>query len=227
MDCLEGLKDCPIPNLIIADPPYEFQSSGKGIVGMRELYTKIGEKELNKFDFNKFIPSLLDLQQDKVNAYFFCNKALVPLYLNEAIKRKLNYDILTLNKKAPIPCKNSSYLAEIEYVIFLRSKGAYWNGKLDYNYYFKSFFCFTNGVSNEHPTQKPIELIKRYIRLSSNCGDLILDPFMGSGTTAVACKQLERDYIGFELEKKYYDIAIKRLNQSNMNNWFTQKSVEQ
>ncbi len=70
-----------------------------------------------------------------------------------------------------------------------------------------------------HPTQKPVKLFKRIITASSNKGDLVLDPFMGSGTTAVACKQLGRNFIGFEISNEYCKIANKRLEQSNLNEW--------
>jgi DNA modification methylase len=64
-----------------------------------------------------------------------------------------------------------------------------------------------------HPTQKPVKLFERIITASSNKGDVVLDPFMGSGTTAVACKQLGRNFIGFEISQEYVDIANKRLEQ--------------
>lgn len=63
----------------------------------------------------------------------------------------------------------------------------------------------------EHPTIKPLEIIKNIITNSSNQNDIVLDCFMGSGTTAVACKELGRKYIGFEINPKYYQIAIDRL----------------
>ncbi len=62
-----------------------------------------------------------------------------------------------------------------------------------------------------HPTQKPLELMRCMVRTYSNPGDLVLDPFMGSGTTAVACVLEHRNFIGFELEEKYFNIANKRL----------------
>jgi site-specific DNA-methyltransferase (adenine-specific) len=65
--------------------------------------------------------------------------------------------------------------------------------------------------NNLHPTEKPVDLISRII--GANVGDTILDPFLGSGTTAVACKQLGRNYIGIELSQKYVDIANERLKQ--------------
>jgi site-specific DNA-methyltransferase (adenine-specific)/modification methylase len=62
-----------------------------------------------------------------------------------------------------------------------------------------------------HPTQKPEEMLKRIILASSNEGDIVLDPFLGSGTTAVAAKRYKRDWIGIEKEKQYVEIAEKRL----------------
>jgi len=69
-----------------------------------------------------------------------------------------------------------------------------------------------------HPTQKPIELIRRIVKMSSNKEDIIVDPFMGSGTTAVACKQLNRNFIGFEINPTYVEIANKRLQQETLLN---------
>ena len=65
--------------------------------------------------------------------------------------------------------------------------------------------------ANHHPTVKPVHLMSWLIRLVSKEGDTVLDPFMGSGTTGVACKKLNRHYIGFEVSKEYCDIAEKRL----------------
>lgn len=63
-----------------------------------------------------------------------------------------------------------------------------------------------------HPTQKPLALIEKLINEFTKYGDLILDPFMGSGTTAVACHKLKRRYIGFELDEEYFNIANERLD---------------
>ena len=68
-----------------------------------------------------------------------------------------------------------------------------------------------------HPTQKPIKLIEQLLLRHSFKNDLILDPFLGSGTTAVACKNLGRKCIGIEINKEYCDISIKRLRQEVLN----------
>ncbi len=62
-----------------------------------------------------------------------------------------------------------------------------------------------------HPTQKPVDLIRYLIRTYTNPGDIVLDNCMGSGTTAIAALREERNFIGFELDAKYYDICLKRI----------------
>ena len=66
-----------------------------------------------------------------------------------------------------------------------------------------------------HPTQKPVEIMDRILTLFSNKGDLVLDPFMGSGTTGVSCAKLKRNFLGIEKEEKYYNLACERLNYNN------------
>lgn len=79
----------------------------------------------------------------------------------------------------------------------------------------KIFKCFPNGSEKRiHPTQKPLALMEWILNKYTKAGDLILDPFMGSGTTAVACHKLKRRYIGFELDEEYYKKAAARLEQA-------------
>ncbi|MEM3245938.1 MAG: site-specific DNA-methyltransferase [Candidatus Micrarchaeaceae archaeon] len=76
-------------------------------------------------------------------------------------------------------------------------------------------FSITSSSENKyHPTQKPIALIKRIIETSSREGDVVLDPFMGSGTTGVACVQLNRNFIGYEINPDYFNIAEKRISEA-------------
>jgi len=76
----------------------------------------------------------------------------------------------------------------------------------------------------DHPTQKPIEIIERIIKVSSPIYGIVLDPFIGSGTTAVVCKKLNRYYIGFEINKDYYKITKDRLD--NFDNIFKDKPLK-
>lgn len=70
----------------------------------------------------------------------------------------------------------------------------------------------------KHPTQKPIDLLERVILAATNPGDLILDPFMGSGTTGVAAVKLGRRFVGIDKEQQFVDLAEKRIYNSLMNN---------
>ena len=228
MDCLELLQQFKGKiDLIIADPPYEFKAMGGGVHkvggGGAIKYQDIIDIDTNHFDFDKYIPALLDIMGNKVNAYFFCNKTLVPKYLNEAEKRNLNFDILCIRKINPIPAKGASYLPELEYIIFLRSPRVYWdNGRRLENY--KKVFDTKIGGQNEfHPNQKPLELIKRFALNSCPIDGIIFDPFMGSGTTGVAAVKTNRNFIGCDINKKYVDIANKRIlesqQQNNVSDW--------
>ena len=74
-----------------------------------------------------------------------------------------------------------------------------------------------NIIGNKlHPTEKPIELMKVLISNSSEQNDVVLDPFMGAGSCGVACKELRRDFIGIEIDKKYFDVAKERIDNTTM-----------
>jgi len=217
MDCLDGIKQIVIPDLIIADPPYQFQAEGGGLYKLartERMLNKIHKMGCDSFDFDKFIPPLLNLQEHKVNAYFFCNKTLIPNYLFLAKKRDLLFDILIFKKLNPLPAFHNSYMNELEYVIFLRSRGVYFSSTEGYSNYKKVYSENIGHHGLIHPNQKPIELIRRYIRVSSKINGVILDPFAGCGTVSLASKQLNRRCVGFELISRFVDIANSRVSKS-------------
>lgn len=115
-------------------------------------------------------------------------------------------------KTNPTPLCGGNYLIDKEFCLYFR-KG------IKLNTTFKTAFTYWIEEKNikdkdlyEHPTIKPIDIIKILIENSSKENDIVLDCFLGSGTTAVACKELNRQYIGFEIDKKYFEIAQDRLN---------------
>ena len=74
-----------------------------------------------------------------------------------------------------------------------------------------TILSFPRDGNREHPTQKPVELLEYLIKTYTDEGDLVLDNCMGSGSTGVACKNLNRDFVGIELDRKYYEIAKERI----------------
>ena len=149
----------------------------------------------------------------KGNIYIFCNKNQLRQYFDFFDDLGWNLDLLVWNKTNCIPTINNTYLANLEYCVFARESGAPLYG----SYETKSK-CYTSSCNKKdkdlflHPTIKPLPFIKNLIINSSQENQVVLDPFIGSGTTAVACKELNRQFIGFELNPKFYEIANDRLN---------------
>lgn len=153
----------------------------------------------------------------KMNCYIFCNDTLIPYYLNWANKNKKKFTILTWEKPLSILNRNR-FSQNLEYIVRIYDNGTALN-KLDLDkfpekkdYYSKNRkMNQPKGKGKLHPTQKPIEYIEGIIELSSNEGDTVLDAFMGGATTAIACIKLNRNYIGFEKDEKYFEIGEKRI----------------
>ena len=150
----------------------------------------------------------------KINIYIYCSKRQVKDLLNYFSDKNCNHEILTWHKLNPSPLINNNYLPDTEYILFFREKGV----KIYGNYHTKRkyYLSLTNKVDKQkykHPTIKPLELIERHIINSSKEGDLVLDCFCGSGTTLVGAINQNRRYIGFEIDKKYYEIAKKRIEE--------------
>ena len=83
--------------------------------------------------------------------------------------------------------------------------------------FFQSGIC-QGKERTKHPTQKPLGILKHIIEIASNPGDLIFDPFMGSGSTGVAAKLSDRNFIGFELEHEYYELSKNRIDSTSSYN---------
>lgn len=98
-------------------------------------------------------------------------------------------------------------MKQVEFILY------FWKGKAKTinNPSSSNLVSFGGASDKTHPSEKPVSLMKLLIENSTQKGDTILDPFMGSGTTGVACAELNRKFIGIEKEEKYFDIAKKRI----------------
>ena len=205
---LKYLPDKSI-NLVLIDPPYLQDShGGGGAFGTRMREYHKGVDSLGYGFPNLYLSEIVRLCK-KVNAYIFCskNQLLQILYFFKDYK----YDILTYHKTNPCPTCNNKYLSDTEYIIYIRETGVKLYGTYATK---KKWFLQENGKNNfEHPTVKPINIIQTLIENSTKENDLVLDFFMGSGTTALACKNLKRNFIGIEISEKYCEIANQRLRQ--------------
>lgn len=214
---IKKIKDNSI-DLIVTDPPYLIENTKGGKNNkLGKTITKMNE-QLEKGNFTEGINDEILEEMVRVmkkpNIYIWCNHKQIPQYLDFFVNKKgFSFDILIWKKTNAVPLFNNKYLTDKEYCLYFRS-GGYCNPK---NYESASTVWeepinIQDKKLFKHPTIKPLRMIKRLIENSSKEGGLVLDPFIGSGTTAVACKELGRDFLGFEIDKEYFDIAIDRIN---------------
>lgn len=154
----------------------------------------------------------------KINIYIWCSKAQLRQIIDYFDDLGCNIDLLTWHKTNPIPTCNNTYLSDTEYCIFARESGVslYGTTETKKKYYVTSCNVFDKDKF-EHPTIKPVNILSNFIINSSKENDVVLDTFAGSGSTLVSAKNLNRRYIGIELNPKWHKVAVDRLNNIDAN----------
>lgn len=219
-DCLEILKQIPdnSVDLIYTDPPYLIprhskKDKGKFSLKFKSLYSELCEYDLTDFDSLEWCEDAIRVMK-KVNIYIWCSKKQIPLYFDFFIKQHgCSFYILEWIKTNPLPNYNNQYQNDKEYCLYFRKKG-YCQPKdlVSAKTYFLQPINQEDKKFYYHPTIKPLNIVKQMIENSTHEGDIVLDPFLGSGTTAVACHQLKRKYIGIEKQEEFYKTALKRID---------------
>ena len=134
--------------------------------------------------------------------------------MNFAVENKYSFDILILSKTNPIPARNNHFLPDMEYCIMIRESNTYWSKTAEFDDYRKLYQIPCCG-KRIHPAEKPVKFLQRFVRVSCPKDGVILDPFMGSGSTGVAAMELERDFIGIEKDDQYFQLAKDRIENSD------------
>ena len=197
-------------DLVFTDPPYRMEAQGGSNQWVGRSAAKLGEEIKDIVDFNPapFFKSLNQYFEKGMNAFIFCNKDLVPDYLNWGLKEKYAFNILFWKKPNALPL-GGQHRPDVEYILYFR-KNAIWNNALsDVNY--SKCLEFGRDDSTKHPTMKPIDLIINEIKIASNKESIVVDPFGGSGSTLIACEKLKRKCRMMELDPKYCDVIVKRM----------------
>ena len=208
-DCLEFMRSMPdsCVDLVVTDPPYEIHTKGGGL-GRRPVYENGALGKISQgFDAEATLEQVARICK-KINIFIFCSTKQKPRIMNWGYERGCNIAELAWYKPNAAPFTNNTFKSDLENIIYIREKGVKIKG-------ISRLFTHNCGKSKYgHPTEKPLEIIEKLILVASSEGDLIFDPFMGSGTTAAACKELNRNFIGCEIEAKYCEIAEKRLRKT-------------
>ena len=215
MEYMRTLEDESI-DLIVTDPPYPTTSRGhagnSGGMLQKEINKKGKVFEHNNIDCTEYAPEFYRLLKDGSHCYVMTNHINLIKMLNVFTDCGFHFiKSLIWNKGNKI--MGQYYMSQFEYILFFR-KGY---GKKINNCGTADILSVPNKKTkdengkNIHDTEKPIELMKILIENSTQKGDIVLDPFVGVGATALACIESERDYIGIELDENYYNIANERV----------------
>ena len=211
-DTVAKLMNGEKADMVFTDPPYKIETEGgcKGNIG--QGLKKQGKEiefiaNFEPTEFLQVLPLIFD--KNKLNAYIFCNKELLPDYLVWARDSGYSFNVLIWKKPNAIPI-GDSHRPDIEYLLLFRKSAIWNNGLKDVNYSRCLEFGREKGL---HPTMKPIELISNEMKISSNEKSLIFDFFLGSGSTMVASHQLKRKCYGMELDSKYCQVIIDRMKK--------------
>ncbi len=219
-DCIEGMKqlNSNTIHLILTDIPYgEVSRNGAERAKYSGQLRKIdkGQADILTFDLIDFLNEVYRVCYGSI--YIFCGiEQVSPIFEFFDSKPDLMTRQCAWRKTNPIPSNGQHFwLSSMENCIFAKKRKTVFNQNCK-----SAVWDFPIGRSKSHPTEKPLKLFKYLIESSSVETDIVLDPCIGSGTTAIACKQTNRKFIGIEKEKKYVDVANKRLAQESLNTCF-------
>lgn len=214
-DCRDVLPSLGSADAVVMDPPYELSDAGPGKshFGM----------SLNKFDSIDYKNIVSGFDQDAVfaalervcqpfNMFCFCSNKQISAIMAYHEARGRSTTLVVWHKTNAAPFANGVWRGDIEYCIHARDKGAVFIGNAQEK---KKVTEYPLVSDDSHPTVKPLGLIQKYIRICSKHDQIVIDPFMGSGTTGVAALNLGRKFIGIEIDRKHFDTACRRVEDAH------------
>lgn len=211
-DCLEKMKEIESGSidLVLTDPPYNiarknnFHTMGRAGIDFGEW-----DKGFDLFSYIDDVFRCLNKNGSFIVFNDWKNLGDIVKYAEGV--GFITKDMIRLEKTNPMPRnRDRRYITDFECSVWFTMPKSKWVFNRQDEKYERPRFkaCIEKGL---HPTQKNLSLMEWLLKIHSNEYQTILDPFMGSGTTGVACKNLNRDFIGIELDEKYFDIAKKRI----------------
>ncbi len=218
-DCREVLPGIGRVDAVVTDPPYAVSIAGS---------INISPKGTRRFDFfagdsdwatmNALVGAAIT-QSIELNPFTFaiwCGHRQIGFLVEAMESAGFSTRMLYWRKKCPAPMPpGSGWATAIESCVYAYKPGRFWGGgQYDVNIFDCDNYRHGQPDKVDHPTQKPLQLIIWQVEKIAAPASTILDPFMGSGTTGVACARLGRKFIGIEIHEPYFDIACRRIEQA-------------
>ena len=203
-DAIAGVESESV-DMVLCDPPYGMGvQSGHRNQAHREI---AGDKTLEWLD--DFSDQIFRVSKNNTAHYVFCSFHHIDKFKHSLERNFKVKNILIWEKNnTSMGDLKGDFAPKYEMILFLHKGRRLINGKRDPN-----IMKFSKTGNKLHPTQKPVDLLEYLIEKFSAPGELVLDPFMGSGSTGVACENKGRKFLGIEIDREYFDIASERLNE--------------
>jgi DNA modification methylase len=222
-DCMEMLKIVPDKSidLILTDPPYNISKYSTGNINLPNrsaLNNNIAKWDLDELDPKDFIDSFKRIIKPTGNIFIFTSYNMIGKW-HEAFDKEFDtFQYFIWHKTNPPPkIYKNGFLNSCEMIVCMWNKGHKWNftTQKEMHNFFESPICMGKERLKDpkHPTQKPIKLLEHIIKIASNENDVVLDPFMGVASTAIAALNLNRMFAGCEIDESYYEASVKRVLQ--------------
>ena len=216
-DCLVGMKRIPDESvdLVVTDPPYKIIGGGdsKSRYATSGMLNRSGKNVINgklfnhnETAFSTWVPEVYRVLKESTHFYVMTNDKNMHELMDACVASGFQLvNILIWKKNNVTP--NKFYMKNCEFILLYRKGGQRWINDMGT----KHMLEVDNIRNKKHPTEKPVELMETLVLNSSNVGEVVLDPFLGAGSTILAAKWNDRQYIGFELDEDYYNIAQDRI----------------
>ena len=228
MDCLEYFRELPdnCVDLVVTDPPYNISRKQDLVFEGRHIRKNFGEWDYG-FDPVPVMKELKRVLKPTGQIYVFCSTEQIPIYMRIFQDGWFFRNLLVWSKTNPPPrLSKTNWVFANEYILYAINEKVKCN-MITFNFpsqgVMKNIFITAALLGVErlrkseggalHPTQKPLAVLKRLIEASSKPGDIVLDPFMGVSSTAVAAQQTGRRFLGCDIDETFVRHALERLSR--------------
>lgn len=218
-DCVEFIKTLQDNSIdaVITDPPYNIAKDNN--------FTTMGRAGIDFGDWDKnfnpvlWVKELVPKLKKGANIVIFADMRQFTPYIEKLESLGCEFkDVIRMEKSNPMPRnRDRRFIFDTEFALYFVKKGDKWTFNRHDEKYERPLIKTSvtpkrEKIDRGHPTQKPLYAMEWLLERLTNEGDIVFDGFMGSGTTGVACSNLNRSFIGCELDKEYFEMANKRLS---------------